>query len=215
MILTDGWIKIHRKLLKWEWYKNSQMVHVFLTLLIMAEIGNDGETEYGQLRTSVSEIADATWLNKSVVRRCLMKLRESKCISIEATRGRKQLITIVNYGDYQGGERKPTSAPTPIPNESDGFFESMKNSQIWKESIMMKFHLSSEDVDKKIDEFALDCKCNSKTHLTETDARRHFVNWMNKLNEITQQNDRQNKYDRRRAAEVKTPTTADDWDAPF
>ena len=32
----QGWIKLHRKLIKWEWYHDSKMVHLFIHLILMA-----------------------------------------------------------------------------------------------------------------------------------------------------------------------------------
>ncbi len=49
----SGWIKLHRILLDWEWYKSPNMVHVFLHLILSAN-HEDGrwqghEVKRGQL----------------------------------------------------------------------------------------------------------------------------------------------------------------------
>lgn len=193
----NGWIKIHRKLMSWEWYRNPRMVHVFLTLLLMANRVESEDKVFGQLTTSIADLCGKTGLPRSTVWHCLDRLEKSKCISQETAGRKNRLITILNYASYQGAEIGKAQAEPP---PTDGYFETMKQSQVWRESVEMKFKLSHEAFDKLMDEFSLDCKCNNKVHNTEADARRHFVNWVNKKKEITtkHENNKQVTGDRRR-----------------
>lgn len=203
----NGWIKIHRKLMSWEWYHNPRMVLVFLTLLLMANKVEDEDKILGQVTTSIGDLCGKTGLPRSTIWNCLQRLEKSKCIAQE-TRGRQnRLITILNYGSYQATEAPKTDAP------GTDYFMSMKTAEVWRESVEMKFHLTHEAFDKLIDDFALDCKCNNKIHNTETDARRHFVNWVNKKKEITNGN-RQVTQDKRRGYDA-LPHTAEDYEKDF
>lgn len=207
----NGWIKIHRKLMSWEWYHNPRMVLVFLTLLLMANKVEDEDKILGQVTTSIGDLCRKTGLPRSTIWNCLQRLEKSKCIAQE-TRGRQnRLITILNYASYQGAEISK-SAETP---PSDGFFSDMKRSDVWRESVEMKFHLTHEVFDKLIDDFALDCKCNNKVHATETDARRHFVNWVNKKKEITIKNENKQVTEDRRRGYDAVPHTAEDYEKDF
>ena len=63
----EGWIKVHRKLLEWEWFGDSNVVHIFLYLLLTANQDDKRwlgiEISRGQLITSINTIAKVTNLS--------------------------------------------------------------------------------------------------------------------------------------------------------
>jgi hypothetical protein len=103
-----GWLMLYRKLRQSEVYNDSALLHVFIELLLTAEIADtevrDGKltrTIYrGQCFCSQAEIGSATRLSRKVVRRCLETLKTVHVIGQEEGQT-KSIITILNFNDYQ------------------------------------------------------------------------------------------------------------------
>lgn len=100
----EGWIKIHRKLVEWEWYRDNNVKIVFLHLLLVANHTEQkwkGITiERGQKLTSIENLAKETNLTPQQVRTALNKLKSTSEITIKTT-NKNTLITIEKYNDYQ------------------------------------------------------------------------------------------------------------------
>lgn len=100
----EGFIVLHRKLLEWGWYDDTNMVRLWLHLLLMANFREKswhGQIiKRGQLVTGREELANQTGLSVQQVRTCLDRLIECGCITKETT-NRYTLITICKYSDYQ------------------------------------------------------------------------------------------------------------------
>lgn len=99
-----GWIKLHRKFCKWEWYQKSEMVHLFLHLLLNANY-EDGSWEgitikRGQLVIGRKKISADTGISEQSVRTCMDRLKSTNEITIKST-NKYSIITILNYDSYQ------------------------------------------------------------------------------------------------------------------
>lgn len=102
--MPDGWVKIHRKFQDWEWYDKSEMVHLFLHLLLSANV-TDRQwhgmvIKRGQLVTSYESLRERTGLSIRTLRTCLEKLEQTGEIIKKAT-NKFSLLTICNYESYQ------------------------------------------------------------------------------------------------------------------
>ena len=100
----DGWIKIHRKMLNWEWYDDINTKVLFFHLLLTA---NHKEQKWrghtilrGQRLTSLQHLAKETKLSVQQTRTSLNKLKSTNEITIKST-NKNTLITIEKYSDYQ------------------------------------------------------------------------------------------------------------------
>lgn len=100
----EGYVKIHRRMLGWEWYTDANVMRVFLHCLLNASFQAHqwrGVTiERGQFITSVAALAGELELTPMQVRTALGKLQSTNEITITAT-NKNSVITICNYGDYQ------------------------------------------------------------------------------------------------------------------
>lgn len=117
----NGWIKLHRSLIKWEWYDDINVKVTFLHLLLSAnhapkkwrgiDIGR------GQLWTSIGNLAKEIGLSEKQIRNSLKKLESTREISIKgASKG--TMITVCKYDSYQDTkEDKGEQTGKPRANE--------------------------------------------------------------------------------------------------
>lgn len=103
-----GWVKLHRKLLEWEWYQDAHMVHLLVHLLLTAsheERRYKGLTiKRGQVVTSIKELAEALGASETSTRRRMKRLKSGGFLTIKVAH-RITTITICNYDSYQTKEK--------------------------------------------------------------------------------------------------------------
>jgi hypothetical protein len=100
----EGWIKLHRKFIEWEWFNISEMVHLFIYLLLLAN-REPGEwrgikINRGQLITGRNSLSEGTGISQQTIRTCLSRLKSTSEITIKST-NKYSIITIIKYDDYQ------------------------------------------------------------------------------------------------------------------
>lgn len=100
----EGWVKIYRKLKEWQWYHLSEMVHLFIHLLIEAnhedKMWRGTEIKRGQCIVGREELSRQTGISEQTIRTCLKRLKSTSEITIKST-NRFSIVTICNYDDYQ------------------------------------------------------------------------------------------------------------------
>jgi len=99
-----SFITVDRKILKWEWYQDVKVFHLFLYFLLRAN-WEDGrwkgiEVKRGQLITGRLKLSKDTGLSEMEIRTCLNKLKTTGEITIKAT-SKYSIITICKYDTYQ------------------------------------------------------------------------------------------------------------------
>jgi len=106
---SDGWVKLFRKITEWEWYQDSQMVHLFIHLVVMANHQDKKwkgvEVKRGQLLTGRKALSESTGISEKAVRNRLNRLEEGGEI-IKKTASKFSIITICKYEDYQQEENQ-------------------------------------------------------------------------------------------------------------
>ncbi|MDL2293190.1 hypothetical protein LJC60_01005 [Ruminococcaceae bacterium OttesenSCG-928-D13] len=118
-MLGNGYIKLHRSLLNWEWYSDINTSRLFLHLLLIANHDPDkwrGITiERGQRVTSRAKLAEETGLTEDEIRTALQHLQTTGEITSKST-NKYTVITIVNYEKYQGiPQQIPSKSPANSP----------------------------------------------------------------------------------------------------
>ena len=102
--MAKGWLKLHRKIKKWEWYGDPLMVALFVHLIIEAnyesKMWRGREIKRGQFITSGRKLASETGLSYQTIRTKLKQLQLTQELTQEPTQ-KYTIITLCNYESYQ------------------------------------------------------------------------------------------------------------------
>lgn len=103
-IMDNGWIKIHRKLLDWEWYDEPNTFRLFIHLILKA---NHKEKKYrgilikkGEIMTGQDVLSKELKLTRSKIRTALNNLKMTNDLAIKNS-PQGSIIQLVNYEKYQ------------------------------------------------------------------------------------------------------------------
>ena len=120
---TYSFVKLYRKFTGWEWYGDSNMVHMFIHLLINANYEARNwrgiEVKRGELVTGRKSLASELNMSEQQVRTCLNKLKSTNEITTKST-NKYTIITVCNYDSYQSNQQhhQPTEQPTTQPTSN-------------------------------------------------------------------------------------------------
>lgn len=100
----NGWVKLHRQIINWEWFKKPETLSVFIYCLTRANIA-DGSWrniayKRGQFITSLETIHKDTGLSIQQTRTALKHLISTGEITSEST-SQYRIITVCKFSDYQ------------------------------------------------------------------------------------------------------------------
>lgn len=195
-----GWIKLHRKMLQWEWFTDRNVFHVFIILLLNA---NHEEKKWkgimikrGEYLTSLDKLAQQTKLSVNQVRLSLKKLKTTNEITIKTT-NLNTLISIVKWDKYQVNDKQNNNQITNgsqtdhnqttttknyknIENKEEGkerrtiFFQT---SQKLIESMCMKWGITLDQLNSMLDDFDVHILAEGKNGITDAEYRSYFHNW--------------------------------------
>ena len=102
--MSDGFIKLHRRLIDWEWFKSPETYLLFTYLLLSANYKKSKwrgiEIQKGQIVTGRRQLSEKTGLSEQKIRTCLQRLISTKELTIKTT-NRFSIVTICNYNKYQ------------------------------------------------------------------------------------------------------------------
>ena len=106
--MAEAFIKLHRKMLDWEWFDNLNVFRLFMYCLLKANWKQTKwhgiEVEAGQFITSLSTLSDETGLTIQQVRTALSHLKTTGELT-DYQQGKYRIITVNNWGSYQGDNR--------------------------------------------------------------------------------------------------------------
>ena len=113
----EGWIKIYRKIMNWEWFDVPEMVALWVHLLINAnleeKVWHGINIPRGSFVTSRKALAEESGLTEQNVRTCLSRLISTNEITIKST-NKYTMVTINNFDNYQPRKEdyQPAEQPT-------------------------------------------------------------------------------------------------------
>ena len=119
----DGWIKLHRKITEWEWYKDANTMKLFLHLLLTAThktLSYKNQTiAAGSVITSLSQLSYETGLSKQQIRTAINKLKSTHEITQQITH-QNSIITVNKWNLYQPSNTQDnTTATHPCYNKNE------------------------------------------------------------------------------------------------
>ena len=111
----EGYVKLHRSLVKWEWHDDPNTGWLFIMLLLLANHEDNrwhGEIiRRGQLVTSLHNLSEASGISVRSIRTGLERLESTGEIKNKSTK-HYRIITICNYDKYQDVENIADKQPT-------------------------------------------------------------------------------------------------------
>ena len=103
--MSNGWIKLHRSLIKWEWFTEHKTSHFMIYCLLSAshnEYNWKGKKlKKGQFPFGFRKASKDTGLTISEIRTCVKRLKLTHEIAHESS-PQGSVITILKWDNYQG-----------------------------------------------------------------------------------------------------------------
>lgn len=123
-MLENGYIKLYRQLLNWEWYKNPNTFKTFIHLLLTV---NYEDKRYegliikrGSRVASINTLACETGLSVQSVRTAINHLKSTKEITSKQ-QGKCTVFTVSNYDAYQDNQQDNQQTSNKVlTNEQQG-----------------------------------------------------------------------------------------------
>jgi len=145
--VEEGYIKLSRKMLDWEWYSDVNTKTVFLHCLFKAN-WKDGrfkgqDIKRGQFVTSLQHLADETNLSVKNVRTALDHLKATGEVA-DHRQGNYRIITVLNYCRYQDCDNPSADHRQAIGNPSATIEERKKERR--EEEYISSSSKDSEDI---------------------------------------------------------------------
>lgn len=101
--MPDGFIKLSRSLLEWEWHDEPKTAYLYIVLLLLANYEETlwrGETlRRGQLLTGRRQLSIASGLSEREVRTALSHLRKTGYAEVKS-KSKYSIITLMRYDDH-------------------------------------------------------------------------------------------------------------------
>ena len=178
MTTMCGYIQLHRKIKDWEWYHDlpvkSAFIHCLLSANFMQSKFGKLTVQAGQFVTSYEKFGDQCGLTKKQTRRAIEVLQESGEI-VWKGHGKFSLVTLVNWGSYQGiennkGQTKGTSKGISqgitegiSKGISEGIYNKERNKGIIKEGNKESVYTRENFIDDLLGDFKTDADLRSVT----------------------------------------------------
>lgn len=125
-----GWVKLHRKMLDWEWYDDPNTFRLFITLIMMANHADKkwrGATiKKGSMITGLYSLSKKTGLSVSQLRTSINKLILTGEVTSK-TSNKYRVITISNWEVYQQDDKQDDKQLTDKSQASDKQVTTNKN----------------------------------------------------------------------------------------
>lgn len=173
--MCNGWIKLHRKILDWEWFTSPSTLQLFIYLLLRA---NKEDKKWrgilikrGQLVTSVATISEETKLSTQQVRTSLNRLKSTNEITSKTT-NRFTLVTVCKYESYQLYEEIEQQAKQQALQQTNNKQITNKQQQLKNNKNIRNNKKESILTNVRIDEKATDAPVVATTTTDDMELRK-------------------------------------------
>ncbi len=194
-----GYIKLHRRILDWEWYKDSNTKNLFIHLLLNACYDNcrfmGRPVSKGEYITSLSRLSSDLDIPVRQIRTALKRLTKTGEIDTQTT-NKYTKVTICNYDSYQiesavqkkKSTRKRQTKDKPKTkinkkiiiqeNNNNIFLKECLDGMSWREVVCMQNQISNDGLEKTLKIFHNHLTMTDDVKITIKDYKSHFVNWL-------------------------------------
>lgn len=121
--MDNGWLKIHRKILHWEWYSDANTFRLFFHLLLKANHNSNRwqgiDIQPGQVIVGRKKLAEELKISEKQIRTSLNKLKSTNELAIQST-NKYSIVTICKWEEYQLSENIKGPTIRPARGQSDG-----------------------------------------------------------------------------------------------
>lgn len=125
-----GYVLLHRKMMEWGWYKDSQTVHLFLHLLFKASWKKSEwkgiPINRGEIIVGRKTLHFETGISEQSIRTILTRLKSTNELTIKST-SRFSVITICNYESYQNVKNEINQQTNQQTNQQSTTSKELKN----------------------------------------------------------------------------------------
>lgn len=149
-----GWIKLHRKIVEWEWYSDIPVrllfFHLLLTVNHEKKKWKGFDVMPGQIITGRKKLSEETGLSEMQVRSSLIKLKSTSEITIKPY-NKFSVITVVSWHEYQQDNQQANQQVTnnqPTNNQQITTTQEYKNIRSKEEDTILTDSTSSQKDDK-------------------------------------------------------------------
>lgn len=139
--MNQGWIKLHRSLLDWEWFDDANCTRLFLYCLLKANHKDQKwkglEIKRGSFFTGLDTLKSETGLTVSQIRTAIRKLEMTGELTSKSQAGGR-MIAVVSYDRYQGDDRQNDTIIAEGSQDDDKRVTANKNDKKEKNEINIK-----------------------------------------------------------------------------
>ncbi len=133
--MAEGWIKLHRSIIKKEYFKDPNKLALWILLLLKANHeprkerfgGKEIVCMAGQFTTGRRQLAEELGLSESMTNRLLSQFEKIEQQIEQRTSTTNRLITIVNWSKYQKVNNKVNGENEKSEQQSEHTIRSSKN----------------------------------------------------------------------------------------
>ena len=186
----EGWVKLHRQFIEWEWYDKSETVHLFLHCLLKA---NHKDKMYrgtlvkaGTFLTSRDKLSLELGLSVRQIRTSLNRLKKTNELTVK-TSAQGTVIKVVKYNYYQVQTNKLTSnrpaivqQQTTTNNDNNDNNENTYRRFAHLSMSVSEFNKLEADYEKKTIDSCLDSIENFKNNKKYKSLYLTCKNWLKK-----------------------------------
>lgn len=149
--MGEGYVKLHRCLMNWEYKKNPKILAVWVHLLLIANYEPKRWKgiiiERGQCVTSMKSLAEDCGLSVQSVRTALTHLQTNGCLTSKST-NKFTIITLCNYDSYQSGKSVNQQTNQPETNKQFNNNIRIDKKEEIKEDVILSYKSFSAEPEK-------------------------------------------------------------------
>ncbi len=142
-MIHQGWIKLHRELLDWEWYTEPNMVHFMIHCLIKAnhkpQVWKGIPVKEGEFISGRKVLSAETGLSEQAIRTCISKLKKTGELTSKTT-NKYTLFSLNSWKTYQSEDavnqlsNQQSTSNQPTINQQSTTNKNEKNEKNEKKS---------------------------------------------------------------------------------